>query len=110
MALELELNKPSESCDEREKQNRIRTWLNCFCVDGSHAIQFGKIPMLRLDDHMAVNSEDWFRSSDSNLPFDVHLCAYVQIIVIMARWYKDARGDNRHRIRDVGALSCLVDS
>ncbi|KAG7452580.1 uncharacterized protein BT62DRAFT_977217 [Guyanagaster necrorhizus] len=101
MALELGLNKPAPQCGEREAMNRTRTWLNCFCVDGSHSIQFGKIPMLSLDDHMAVHSEGWYKASRHNLPFDVHLCAYVQIIVIMAQWRKRiGEGSLRQRIRD----------
>ncbi|KAJ3726150.1 fungal-specific transcription factor domain-containing protein [Lentinula raphanica] len=87
MALELELHLPPPSdCDEREALNRTRTWLNCYCVDGSHAIQFGKMPMLRLDDYMARTSQDWYRSSPMNTPYDVHLVAYVQILIIMAKW------------------------
>ncbi|KAJ3505560.1 hypothetical protein NLJ89_g7355 [Agrocybe chaxingu] len=87
MAIELELNQPAPpTCDERESLNRTRTWLNCYCVDGSHAIQFGKMPMLRLDDYLARNSRDWYRSSPLNTPFDVHLCAYVQMILHMAKW------------------------
>ncbi|KAF9480102.1 hypothetical protein BDN70DRAFT_905913 [Pholiota conissans] len=87
MAIELELNQPPPpTCDEREALNRTRTWLNCYCVDGSHATQFGKIPMLSLDDYLARNSREWYRSSPLNTPFDVHLCAYVQILMHMAKW------------------------
>jgi hypothetical protein len=88
--MELGLNQPpSEASDERqEKQslNKVRTWLNCYCVDGSHAIQFGKMPMVRLDDYLARTSQVWYRSSSMNSAFDVHLCAYVQILTIMAQW------------------------
>ncbi|KAK0210684.1 fungal-specific transcription factor domain-containing protein, partial [Desarmillaria ectypa] len=102
MALELGLYKPPPpQCSEREAMNRTRTWLNCFCADGSHSIQFGKMPMISLDDHMAVHSEGWYKASRGNLPFDVHLCAYVQIIVIMAQWRKRiGEGNLRQRIRD----------
>ena len=87
MAIELELHQPPPStCNERESLNRTRTWLNCYCVDGSHAIQFGKMPMLRLDDYMARNSRHWYKSSFMNIPFDIHLCAYVQIIILVAEW------------------------
>ena len=85
--MELRLNQPPpEDLPERERLNRVRTWLNCYCVDGSHAIQFGKMPMLRLDDFLARSSSEWYRSSHMNLPLDVHLCAYVQILLIMAEW------------------------
>lgn len=95
MALELELNLPPPSdCDEREALNRTRTWLNCYCVDGSHAIQFGKMPMLRLDDYMARTSQNWYRSSSMNTPYDVHLVAYVQILIIMAKWRASVQQEN----------------
>ncbi|KAF5365588.1 hypothetical protein D9758_003209 [Tetrapyrgos nigripes] len=87
MAMELELHQPPPpQCDEREALNRTRTWLNCYCVDASHAIQFGKMPMLRLDDYMARTSQAWYRESNQNIAFDVHLCAYVQILLIMVEW------------------------
>jgi len=87
MAIELELNQPPPTtCDEREALDRVRTWLNCYCVDGSHAIQFGKMPMLHLDDYLARNSSNWHCSSPFNTQFDVHLCAYVQMILHMAKW------------------------
>ncbi|KAJ6596817.1 fungal-specific transcription factor domain-containing protein [Mycena vulgaris] len=89
MAIELGLNQPNPpTCDERERLNRTRTWLNCYCVDASHAIQFGKMPMLGLDDYVARTSQEWYQSSSLNLnsPFDVHLCAYVSIILLMAKW------------------------
>ena len=87
MAMELKLNQPPPSgLTEREKLNYTRTWLNCFCVDGSHAIQFGKMPMLRLDDYLARSSAKWYCSSQMNTAFDVHLVAYVQILLLMAQW------------------------
>ncbi|KAK1232958.1 hypothetical protein PQX77_003872 [Marasmius sp. AFHP31] len=86
MAIELGLDQPPPPhCDPRESLNRMRTWLNCYCVDGSHAIQFGKMPMLRLDDYLARTSQEWYRSS-MNIPYDVHLVAYVQMIYIMSPW------------------------
>ncbi|KIY69992.1 hypothetical protein CYLTODRAFT_420192 [Cylindrobasidium torrendii FP15055 ss-10] len=99
MALELGLDKTRPGHDQ-ESTNRIRTWLNCFCADGSHAIQFGKMPMLRLDDPLALNSQNWYQLSEYNILFDVHLCAYVQVIVIMERWRKVTDGNLRQRVRD----------
>ncbi|KAF9453200.1 hypothetical protein P691DRAFT_801540 [Macrolepiota fuliginosa MF-IS2] len=89
MAMELGLNQPPPpTCNDRQKLNRIRTWLNCYCVDGSHAIQFGKMPMVRLDDFVARTSQDWYKSSSMNTAFDVHLCAYVQMLISVAKWRK----------------------
>ncbi|KAG2020351.1 priB protein [Coprinopsis cinerea AmutBmut pab1-1] len=88
MAMELGLNQPAPGdCSEMERLNRVRTWLTCYCVDGSHAIQFGKMPMLPLDDYLARTlSNTWYMSSNLNNPFDVHLCGYVQVLSIMAEW------------------------
>ncbi|KIM49188.1 hypothetical protein M413DRAFT_99392 [Hebeloma cylindrosporum] len=94
MAIELELNQPPPSiCDERESLNRVRTWLNCYCADGSHAIQFGKMPMLHLDDYLARNSSNWYKASPLNTPYDVHLCAHVQMIIHMANWSVSINAD-----------------
>lgn len=87
MASELELNQPPPpSCEEREALNRTRTWLVSYCADGSHAIQFGKMPMIRLDDYLARNSQDWYKSSTLNTPSDVYICAYVQLLIHVATW------------------------
>src|SRR4051794_39233192 len=72
--------------EERERLNRIRTWLTCFCVDISHATQYGKMSLLPVDDYVARNSRDWYRSSQFNLPMDVHLCAYVEMLLIMSKF------------------------
>ncbi|KAJ6502622.1 hypothetical protein C8R45DRAFT_626817 [Mycena sanguinolenta] len=98
MAMELGLNQPPSHCDERESLNRTRTWLNCYCVDASHAIQFGKVPMLGLDDYIARTSRDWYRSSSLNSPFDVHLCAYVHIILLMAEWRRNVAAKTQFSI------------
>lgn len=100
MAIELGLDQPPPpTCSEREKVNRTRTWLHCYSVDTSHAIQLGKIPMLSLDNYVTRNSRDWYKSSPANLPFDVHLCAYVQILSLMAEWHSTiAEGNHRREV------------
>lgn len=108
MAIELELNHPPPpTCDERERLNRTRTWLNCYCVDGSHAIQFGKIPMLPLDDYTARHSADWYRGSTMNIPFDVHLCGYVQIIILVAEWRSAWMANSNQKSPDVSCSQML---
>jgi hypothetical protein len=77
--------------DEREKLDRTRTWLNGFCVDLSYATQSGKIPLAAVDDYMARTSREWYRSSPLNLPIDVHLCAYVEMLIIMGTFYAQRR-------------------
>ncbi|KAF8163242.1 fungal-specific transcription factor domain-containing protein [Crassisporium funariophilum] len=109
MAIELELNDPPPpECDEREALNRTRTWLNCYCVDGLHAIHFGKIPMLRLDDFLARHSRDWYKSSPFNTPFDVHLCACVQMIIQMAKWRVGIMADTPNPVADPETLATLA--
>lgn len=84
MAIELGLDQPAPpDCEEREALNRTRTWLNCFCVDRLHASQFGKPSMIR-DEYLARNSQDWYTISALSSPFDIHLCALVDALLIYA--------------------------
>ncbi|TFL07626.1 fungal-specific transcription factor domain-containing protein, partial [Pterulicium gracile] len=84
LGLYLECNPHDPSISSDEQLDRMRTWLTCYCVDGSHSTQFGKMPMLRPDDYTARHSSNWYKSSQ--LSFDIHLCAYVQIIFLIAQW------------------------
>lgn len=87
MAKDLGLDKPPPSdCPESEKANRIRTWLNCYCVDESHSIQYGKLPTIRYDDFLARSLISWYNSSPCNTAYDVHLCGYVEILSVIAGW------------------------
>ena len=91
LALELKLNEPCDhSVNERERLNRMRTWLNCYCVDASHATQFGKPAMIAVEDYVARQSRNWYRTSQLNLPMDIHLVAYVEVLQTMGRFKKDA--------------------
>ncbi|EGN95435.1 hypothetical protein SERLA73DRAFT_60649, partial [Serpula lacrymans var. lacrymans S7.3] len=74
---------PADSMDERERLNRTRTWLNCFCVDGSYATQFGKSSLISLNDYLARCSGNWYMLSSLNQPTDIHLCGYVHLITVM---------------------------
>lgn len=94
IALELRLNDPPrrdelaafESQDSdlahRHYMNRIRTWLNCYCVDASHATQFGKPAMLDVDDYVASTCRNWYLMP-RNLSIDVHLVAYVELLKLV---------------------------
>lgn len=98
LAQELKLNEPitpaafantaegrglDQETVERMCLNRIRTWLNCYCVDASHATQFGKPAMLAVEDFTARSCRGWYRLSPYNLSTDVHLVAYVEILRVM---------------------------
>ena len=87
MAKDLGLDQPPKGdISESEKANRIRTWLNCYCVDESHSIQYGKLPTIRYDDYLARSLILWYNSSPCNTPYDVHLCGYVEILTVIAGW------------------------
>ena len=116
MAMELELHRPSHFVyDERENLNRTRsetnvvvyiashfmlprTWFNCFCVDMSHATQFGKIPLLQPGDFLTRNAREWYRSSPLNLSIDIHLCQYVEMLVIMDE-FRGVIGDKAQHVQ-----------
>ena len=86
MALEIGLDKPPTGPDIRENLNRTRTWINAFCVDGSHSTQFGKMPMVRLDDYLVRhNVRTWYMSLD-NAPYDIGLCAYAELLLHMMQY------------------------
>ena len=106
MAIELGLNQPfPPGCDERESLNRTRTWLICFCVDGSYATQFGKMAMIPLNDHLARNSRHWYQSSALTSPFDIHLCAIVDIHLVFADFRKAVSQCNqRKNVDEVGYI------
>jgi transcriptional regulatory protein LEU3 len=103
MAFELGLNQPlPPGCDERECLNRTRTWLTCFCVNGSYATQFGKMSMIPLNDQLARNSRNWYRSSPLICPFDIHLCAHVDILLLFADFQAVVgRGSLQKRVSEV---------
>lgn len=105
MGLELKLHEhPPPGTDDRECANRIRTWLNCFCVDGAHATAFGKLPMSSLDDAVSRSCTDWYRSSRFNLPFDLQLVAYVDIIALMAQFRKAVKRFEEHPGEDAASI------
>ena len=86
MAQELQLDQLPEGSDEQDNMNRVRTWINCFCVDGSHATQFGKMAMVKLDDYLIrTTARDWYKSP-SNAPYDIGLCAYAELLLLMAQF------------------------
>ena len=68
--------------------NRVRTWLNCFCVDSSQAAQCGKMSMVKSDDHLVRTSvRHWYKSPD-NAPYDIGLCAYAEMLSLLSEFRK----------------------
>lgn len=105
LAVELKLNEPPaddgfEDMDTkdsmgwerelalRKRMNRIRTWLNCYCVDASHAAQFGKPAMLEVEDYIARTCREWYLSPYS-LSIDVHLVAHVEVCRVIRHFRID---------------------
>jgi hypothetical protein len=70
---------------ERELLNRTRTWLNLYTLDCSTSVQLGRPASIRPDPIIRSckevgRREAWWRSSPFNNPFDLHLCAYVDLM------------------------------
>lgn len=64
--------------------------------------------MVRLDDFMARTSQDWYKSSPMNTAFDVHLCAYVQILIIVAEWRKTMNMFDKGQLPEVSFSAWTV--
>jgi hypothetical protein len=64
---------------ERELLNRTRTWLICYNLDRSSSAQLGKPASIR-PDPIIRRCKTWWKSSKYNDPFDLHLCAYTELL------------------------------
>ncbi|KAI0084549.1 hypothetical protein BDY19DRAFT_970897 [Irpex rosettiformis] len=84
--------KPTSERHEREIMNRIRVWLNCYNLDKSTATQFGK-PSTIKEDFIVRKSDEWYRTSPYNHPYDSGLCAYTSQLRIMARFHEEVYSD-----------------
>ncbi|KAJ3986547.1 putative fungal-specific transcription factor [Lentinula detonsa] len=84
--------KPQNEKQEREMLNRTRVWMICFNLDRSTATQFGK-PSTIKEDYIMRNSQEWYRKSKYNHPYDVHLCGYTALLRIVARFHDDIFSD-----------------
>ena len=105
MALELGLNSPPPpSGADRESLNRARTWLHCYFVDATHAIQFGKTPMIPANDLLVQQSKHWYKSSSLNLPYDIHLCNCINVLVRAVRWHRHLNSTDGGAPEDVGVF------
>jgi hypothetical protein len=77
--------------------NRTRVWLNCFNLDRSTGSQYGKPPIIKNTDYIAMHSEDWWESSEYNLKhFDIHISAYNAELKIMAGFLARIYSDPEH--------------
>jgi hypothetical protein len=89
--------KPVNEQHAREMLNRTRVWLNCFNLDRSTGSQYGKPPIIKNTDYIAMHSEDWWESSEYNLKhFDIHISAYNAELKIMAGFLARIYSDPEH--------------
>ncbi|KAF9443388.1 hypothetical protein P691DRAFT_679620 [Macrolepiota fuliginosa MF-IS2] len=84
--------KPKNEREEREMLNRARVWMICFNLDRSTATQFGK-PSTIKEDYIVRNARDWYKKSQYNLSYDVHLCAYSALLQIVAKFHDEIFSD-----------------
>ncbi|KAF9241296.1 hypothetical protein BU15DRAFT_45024, partial [Melanogaster broomeanus] len=98
---------PDGSLPERERLNRTRTWLGCFCIDGSHSVQSGKLPMIARDDYVACTSREWYKSSPSNIAWDIHVCWYVHMLTVMLE-YREEISKWQRQEEDVDIVATAV--
>ena len=52
-------------------------------MDRSSSAQLGK-PMTIRENYMIRNSQDWYRQSKYNTPYDIHLCQITALMRIMS--------------------------
>ncbi|KAF9219872.1 hypothetical protein BS17DRAFT_716196 [Gyrodon lividus] len=98
---------PVDSLPEREQLNRTRVWLNCFCADASYSVQSAKLPMIPRDDYVARTSRDWYKSSPSNIAWDIHLCWYVHMLTVMLEYLEEV-STWRRKEEDVDIVATAV--
>jgi hypothetical protein len=89
--------KPLDEMHERELLNRTRVWLNCFNLDRSTGLQYGKAPVIPNTDFIANHSEGWWKCSAHNLiQFDIRICAYNAQLRAMATFWGKIHSDPYH--------------
>ncbi|KAF7311314.1 hypothetical protein MKEN_01033100 [Mycena kentingensis (nom. inval.)] len=71
------------------KLNRTRVWMICFNLDRSTATQFGKPATIKDDYIERHGSDDWYKKSPFNSPYDVHMCCYTALLRLVARFHDD---------------------
>jgi len=84
--------KPRNERHRREILNQERLWLNCHNLDRSMATQFGK-PSTIKEDYIIRNSENWYKKSPLNHPWDLGMCAYTQLLRVMAHFHEEIYSD-----------------
>ncbi|KAJ7208439.1 hypothetical protein B0H12DRAFT_1034254 [Mycena haematopus] len=78
---------------ERELLNRTRVWMICFNLDRSSATQYGKPPTIKQDYVMRHGSDEWYKKSPYNTVYDIHMCAYTALLLVVAGFHDDIFSD-----------------
>ncbi|KAF6756613.1 fungal-specific transcription factor domain-containing protein [Ephemerocybe angulata] len=78
--------KATSEKQEREQLNKARVWMTCFNLDRSTATQFGK-PSTIKEDFVVRNAKDWYKKSEYNLSYDIHLCGFSELLQILSKFH-----------------------
>jgi hypothetical protein len=84
--------KPTTEQQELEMLNRTRVWIICFNLDKSTATQFGKPSTLK-EDYIMRHSLEWYKSSNYNQKYDVHIIAYSSLFRIINQFHQRVFSD-----------------
>jgi len=95
---------PTTKQQELEVLNRTRIWINCYNLDKSTATQFGKPSTLK-EDFIVRKSHQWYKSSQYNHPYDVHIIAYTTLFRIVNKFHQDVFSDPNVP----NGLNCSID-
>ncbi|KAH9932878.1 uncharacterized protein B0H18DRAFT_670339 [Fomitopsis serialis] len=108
----LKLNAPPPAdLPERERLNRIRTWFQVVCIDASSSVQQGKAPVLQGSDYVARALPAWYRCSPLNSPYDVYLCAFTDLALLVAKLWKAIGADScdPDLVQDVDVIATVLE-
>jgi hypothetical protein len=79
--------KPTTEQQELEMLNRTRIWIICFNLDKSTATQFGKPSTLK-DDYVIRHSLEWYKTSNFNHQYDIHIIAYTSLFRLINQFHQ----------------------
>ncbi|KZT07105.1 uncharacterized protein LAESUDRAFT_132833 [Laetiporus sulphureus 93-53] len=105
IAQDLQLDKaPPPSCSERERLNRMRTWLQVIGVDMSHCIQTGRKSLLNANDYIARTFPKSFKWSSVDHLSDIYLCACIDIGTLVTQFYHAIDSDQAQHGASIAAV------
>ena len=91
---DLKLNEPPPPrLPERLRLDRTRTWFQVVCIDASTSVQQGKPPVVQGSDYVERALATWYRCSPLNSPYDLYLCAFTDLALLVARLWKAIGAD-----------------